>query len=304
MSFEPQQPGLCSVAALRYALTLHGFGRGGGARPIDDDTLREHFRGVDEREIARVARRFGLAARHHNYRALDPRRFVADLQAATARRHACILTFHGDGGNHVHWVTVAGFSGSRAILLDPSRSRSESLELVDPERRRGVGLIPVARLRELITPVRAVEPGDDHHYFLEVWPSARARARFLPGLLDRPLLERMRVDPSLRRHCDEHLDDLRALLGNPFLVQGEPAAALLARHRRRLRDSGGTVAWRSLCALVRAYPFVVRPGTERNALEGIGELLSSRWRKSPRLRAVPGARAPAPARGAASATGW
>lgn len=249
MSFERQEKeNTCGPTSLRYALSLLGFGQRNGEDLAERDVVSvfgpnagRYFRGFDEDEIARAARRFGLRVRPHARKSTDVDWMLEELKKATAKGHPCIATWHDDDANHFHWVCVAGFSqdGERAIVLDPyfldDDEHARRFRPVDAEGEAVIAWMSVKRLREWFEPVCDFDPGDDHHFFLEVWPEERTPGRYLPGMIDPDTMAWMESDREMAVHFDEYLDDLRDIFGTPSGRADAPSAAVfLDEHRGRI----------------------------------------------------------------------
>lgn len=302
MSFELQETGYtCAVAALRYALSLHGYGLRNN-QEFKEPELRKVFskaalpmmaEGNDEHDVRKSATKLGLESKLRGRRREAPDAFLGDLEEATAKGHTCLVTLHGDDANHFHWVVVAAFSedGEWVLVLDPmllddDLSKS-TFRYVDDER--AVGLMRRSRLRSWITPDFDLE-GEDAHFFLELWPAKSAGDRFVDGRISTELFTEMQRDPELCEHFDEYVDDLRDIFPARAGEAGATSAlefldvhaeALVATCQRWTLPAAVEPSWfeaevATLQALCRTFDFRLRRGDDEEALRALSFLLGFR----------------------------
>jgi len=286
MSFERDRTAThCGLAALRYALSLHGLGWYEG-RELNLKTMRKLFgvsklrvmlHGVNEHAITAAARSLGLEVMSHVYVKNNPDAVITDLRTATAQKHSCIISWHNETSCHFHWVCVAGFDDDLNVMLfDPARLDEDlpwrQFSPIDDREQYVPAMMSLQRFREWITP--DVPPKDDcSHFFLEFIPTS---AQLVTGMVDVSLLKLMRKTSELVEHFDEYLDDLHSIFSHD--CPGQPAHEFITQHAPylwgmvqdwTLPDTCHISAIQHeldvLTALTKCYNFVVPFGTETHA---------------------------------------
>jgi hypothetical protein len=251
--------------------------------------------GVGESALKSAAARLGLQAHFVSRRQLDPDGALADLENCASKARVALVSWHDDDENHFHWVCVPGFTRTGdVIVFDPSEMdddvSSRTYRSLHGSSRHVGGVMSRARFRNWITPELGVDPnGDDPHFFIELWPTADAKQRFVPGAPDDELLARMRRRPVLLERFDTFIDDLRDIFGPPSAGPGIDACDFLQKRRARLVSM--VAAWtdreavdrkvveaeiEDLVALTRCYRFRVPARGEDDVLASLGFYLG--WR--------------------------